>query len=77
MNSIIMVTIVAGNIISKAVFPDMDTCMVSRDKVVEQPSVTVSCVYSTKKKDNSKHMLTIMSGFLKAINNAAKEEAAK
>ena len=74
MNSILMVTAVAGNIVGNAVFADMDSCMSARSQVVAQQDVTVSCVFTTKKKDNSKQMLGIMAGFMQAIVKAAEEE---
>jgi hypothetical protein len=51
--------------------------MKARSQVVAQQDVTVSCVFTTKKKDNSKQMLGIMAGFMQAIVKAAEEEIEK
>ena len=47
MNSIVLVTYLAGAIISSATFKDMDTCIEARDRVLLQamPDLNAVCVY--------------------------------
>jgi hypothetical protein len=54
MNTVIMLTIVAGQVLAQATFKDLDTCLETRAKVMTQvvstESVSVTC---TVKTDNS------------------------
>ena len=74
MNSILMITAVAGTIVGNATFSDMESCMKARADVATQDGVTVSCVYTTPKKDRSKEMLSIMAEMMQAIVAVEKGE---
>jgi hypothetical protein len=69
MNTVLMVTAVAGTVVGNAYFDNMESCMEARKQVILQPEVTVSCVITNKKKDNSAEVLKIIADALKqAIN---------
>ena len=74
MNSILMITAVAGTIVGNATFADMESCMKARADVATQDSVTVSCVYTTQRKDRSKEMLSIFVGAMQSMIAAAEKQ---
>ena len=69
MNSIVLVTYLAGAIISSATFKDMDTCIEARDRVLLQamPDLNAVCVYKEVKPDRSKEMLEIFGNLIKEL----------
>ena len=69
MNSIVLVTYLAGAIISSATFKDMDTCIEARDRVLLQamPDLNAVCVYKEVKPDRSQEMCKIFSDMIKEL----------
>ena len=69
MNSIVLVTYLAGAIISSATFKDMDSCIEARDRVLTQamPDLNAVCVYKEVKPDRSKEMLEIFGNLIKEL----------
>jgi len=73
MNTIMMVTAVAGTIVGNAWFTDMDECLTARKKVISQPDVTASCIITQKKEDNSAAMLKMFSDVMGNMATAQEE----
>ena len=69
MNSIVLVTYLAGTIIGSATFKDMDSCIEARDRVLLQAMADLNavCVYKEVKPDRSKEMLEIFGNLIKEL----------
>jgi len=51
MNTVVLITFLAGAVLTKAPFPDMDSCKVARAEVLlqEAPELNAICVYDKEK----------------------------
>ena len=69
MNSIVLVTYLAGAIIGSATFKDMDSCIEARDRVLLQAMADLNavCVYKEVKPDRSKEMFKIFGDMIKEL----------
>lgn len=67
MNSIVLVTLIAGNIVSSATFSDLDSCKQAREQIVDQKDVSAYCIYKEVKPDRSKEMFKIFSDMIKEL----------
>lgn len=73
MNTIMMVTAVAGTIVGNAWFTDMDECLAARAKVISQPDVTASCIITQKEEDKSAVMFRMFSDIMGNMATAQEE----
>ncbi len=67
MNTIILVTIVAGTIVSSATFGSLNECTQARDVVMAQDNITAYCTYKEVAKDQSKAVFKLFSNMLKQM----------
>jgi len=73
MNTVLMVTAVAGTIVGNAYFKDMDDCLAARAQVINQPDVTASCIITHQKPDNSAAMMKMFSEVLSKVATAQEQ----
>lgn len=67
MNTIIMITVVAGNIIGSATFDTIEQCNEARNKVIQQEGSKVYCTYQEKAPDHSKEFFQIFGKMLQEM----------
>lgn len=67
MNSIVLVTLIAGNIVSSATFTDLNACKQAREQIVDQKDVSAYCIYKEVKPDRSKEMFKIFGDMIKEL----------
>lgn len=78
MLEVILVTWMAGSVVSTATFPNYNTCMDARNKVYEQiimdektgfySEIEAVCTYKDKKRDNSKQMFQLFGNMLNEMS---------
>ena len=67
MNTIILVTIVAGTIVSSATFGSLNECTQARDAVMAQDNISAYCTYKQVKPDHSKVMFKLFGKMLQQM----------
>jgi hypothetical protein len=75
MNSIIMITVVAGQIIGQANFSNIEECMSARAKVQEQQNVTATCTYQKVKVDNSRQIMKLFGSMAQEMSKLAPQNS--
>lgn len=72
MNSVLMTTIVAGQVLSQATFGTMTECVSARDRVTEHndKSVLIVCSYKSNELENARQSIDLI---LKAWRDAVKD----
>lgn len=75
MNSIIMITVVAGQIIGQANFSNIEECMEARAKVQEQQNVTATCTYQKVKVDNSRQIIQLFGNMAQEMSKLAPQNS--
>lgn len=72
MNTIILVTIVAGNIVSSATFGSLNECTHARDAVMSQDNITAYCTYKQVKPDHTKDMFKLFGRMMQQMGELEK-----
>jgi|TARA_B110000971_G_C20006220_1_gene499279 hypothetical protein len=72
MNTIILVTIVAGNIVSSATFGSLNECTHARDAVMLQDNITAYCTYKQVKPDHTKDMFKLFGRMMQQMGELEK-----
>ena len=72
MNTVVLITFLAGAVLTKAPFPDMDSCKLARAEVLlqEAPGLNAICVYD-KEKIKPERMFR---NFLNSVENMNKHK---
>lgn len=74
MNTVVLITFLAGAVLTKAPFPDMDSCKIARAEVLLQEvnlRINAICVYD-KEKIKPERMFR---NFLNSVENMNKEKS--
>ena len=73
MNTIILVTIVAGNIVSSATFGSLNECTHARDAVMLQDNISAYCTYKQVKPDHTKDVFKLFGRMMQEIGELEKQ----
>ena len=73
MNTIVLVTFIAGNIVSSATFGTLKDCKEARIEVMSQPDITAYCVFKEVKPDRSREMFKLFGDMITRMGELEKQ----